>query len=178
MNPFPIFILLLTFVDPALSYEISTERIFEVESHISLPPDPGPNGDAELLGYDVDRSGVRDDIQRYLELRYFDEPKVKAVFYDYASSLLKRISVADKSREYIQDLAKKREPSFLCLSWLDDSSERDYRSEILELRKRVFNTIARYKANMLFHSKLAGTVTTAIDVDTYKSYCVPYGLGN
>lgn len=178
MKLVPIIVFLVTIAEPASSYEITTDRILEVESQVALPPDPGLNGDADLLGYDVDGGGVRDDIQRYLELRYFEEPKLKAVFYDYASALLKRISSASQSEEYIQNLVKEREPSYLCLMGLNNNSERDYRSEIRELKQRVFNTAARYKANMLFDSKLAGTVMTAIDIDAYKSYCAPYGLDN
>lgn len=176
MKVFSIIFLLLTISEPAKSYDLTADRIFEVESQIALPPDPGLNGDAQLLGYDVDGNSIRDDIQRYLEVRYFDEPKLRAVFYDYASYLLNRIVVADQSTEFVQSLAKEREPAYWCLIWLNNNNERDFKSEIRELRKRVFNTIARHKANMIFHSKLAGMSFDAMDLETYRSYCVDYGL--
>lgn len=172
-----IIILLLAIAGPSESYEFTAERILEVESQIYLPPDPGLNGDSQLLGYDSDGNGVRDDIQRYLELRYFDEAELKAVFYDYASYLLNRMHVANESREFIQNLVKEREPSYWCLKWLDNNYERDYKSEIRELRKKVFNTLARNKANMMFNSKLAGMRSNAIDPETYNIYCAKYGLG-
>jgi len=33
---------------------------------VVLPPDPGEAGKATLTGIDVDRDGVRDDLQRYI----------------------------------------------------------------------------------------------------------------
>lgn len=172
-----IIIFLLVFSGAAESYEFTAERILEVESQVYLPPDPGLNGDASLLGYDSDGNGVRDDIQRYLELRYFDELELKVVFYDYASELLNRMHVVNESRETIQNLYRESGNSHWCLIWLNSNSKRDYKSEIRELSKRVFNTLARYKADRMFESKLAGMRISAKNPDTYYIYCDKYGLG-
>jgi hypothetical protein len=171
-----IIILLLVTSGVAESYEFTAERILEVESQLYLPPDLGLNGDAPLLGYDSDGNGVRDDIQRYLKLRYFDEVELKAVFYDYASELLNRIHVVNESRETIQNLYRESGKSHWCLIWLNNNSERDYKLEIRELSKRIFNTLARHKADRVFESKLAGMRISAKDPDKYYIFCENYGL--
>ncbi|MCW9006049.1 MAG: hypothetical protein OQK70_12365 [Gammaproteobacteria bacterium] len=170
-------LLTLTLPISAEAYNAPQQRTLEVESQISLPPDPEENGKANLLGFDVDGDGIRDDIKRYLEIRYFDEPKLKAVFLDYALFYLKTISASNQNKEIIQKIAKEPKPASWCLQWLTDQKERDYKPEKTKLKKRIYNTMERYKANMIFHSKLSGTHFKLQKRDR-ESPCAHYGLGD
>lgn len=37
---------------------------------ITVPPDPGPAGDATVAGIDTDNNGIRDDIDRFIATKY------------------------------------------------------------------------------------------------------------
>jgi len=177
MKVFLLFIFLFSFSLNVGSYEITQERILEIKSQVSLPPDPGLNGETHIPGNDVDGDGMRDDIQRYLEFWYFDEPKLKKLFYHEALSEPNFIAASEQSKEYIQELIKNTDESFWCLSGLSKiNKHRDFDQERKELNRRTLNTVDRFKAYMISNSKLAGTVWTAKDPDTYLSYCRKYGL--
>lgn len=54
---------------------------------INLPPDPGEEGEETLAGVDSDGDGLRDDIQRYIALEYWEEPSLQLALRQYAQSL-------------------------------------------------------------------------------------------
>jgi hypothetical protein len=41
---------------------------------ITVPPDPGPAGDATVAGIDTDANGIRDDIDRFVATKYGTNP--------------------------------------------------------------------------------------------------------
>ncbi len=67
-------------------YEFSDAIVVTVDP-VLLPPDPGEAGKQTLEGIDSDRDGVRDDVQRYIQLTYPDSARTRAGLSQYASSL-------------------------------------------------------------------------------------------
>jgi hypothetical protein len=51
-----------------------------------LPPDPGEAGKQTLVGIDLDKDGVRDDVQRWIGIQYVDSPAVRHSLAKYAQS--------------------------------------------------------------------------------------------
>lgn len=52
-----------------------------------LPPDPGPAGMTTLAGIDSDGDGVRDDVQRYIDLTYLQSAKERAALTQAAIAI-------------------------------------------------------------------------------------------
>jgi hypothetical protein len=63
--------------------------------NLLYPPDPGEAGQATLEGIDSDEDGVRDDIQRYIEVTYPEEPIVRAGLHQFARPLQLALRDAD-----------------------------------------------------------------------------------
>ncbi len=156
---------------------VTPERMLEVESQIALPPDPGPNGDALLVGYDVDGDGIRDDIQRYIEFKYWDEPKLKAVYYDFAHAKLKLLAAAEKDRDTILRHSNDILRVSKCISALNErDNTRDLNDEEKEVESRILNTFERLKASFKANAKLSGIYPGGDLPRTWIKYCEKYGF--
>ncbi|QPJ60770.1 MAG: hypothetical protein G3M70_02240 [Candidatus Nitronauta litoralis] len=73
---------------------------------LDLPPDPGEAGKATLLGIDSDNDGVRDDIQRYIELTYPESAKTRAALRQYAKAANDALENAEDKRTSINNAYK------------------------------------------------------------------------
>ena len=66
------------------------------------PPDPGEAGKETLEGIDSDGDGVRDDIQRYIELTYPNEPAVRDGLRQYSIHLQSALLDAGDEEKAVQ----------------------------------------------------------------------------
>ncbi len=62
-------------IDPAL------------EAKLHLPPDPVEAGKQTVAGVDSDRDGVRDDVQRFIVVKYSSSPRTIAAGLQFAKAL-------------------------------------------------------------------------------------------
>lgn len=53
----------------------STASQAEMINGIVVPPDPGFQKDATLVGIDADANGIRDEIDRWIATKYWDKPQ-------------------------------------------------------------------------------------------------------
>ncbi len=70
---------------------------------VNLPPDPGEAGKATLLGIDSDNDGVRDDIQRWIELNYPNSAKKRAAIGQGAIALNSALANSGNKRNSIKN---------------------------------------------------------------------------
>jgi hypothetical protein len=152
--------------------------MLEVESRVVLPPEPGAAGDVLLNGYDVDGDGMRDDVQRYLEFRYWNEPKLKAAYRDFARARLEVVAFSGESGDSLLPIFQRASKIYRCMSWLTEKgSARDYVDELKDVESRMFNTFDRLAAYYKAQAKMSGIWSyDGTRRDKYDMFCVPYGL--
>ena len=164
-------------VAEAREAEATPQRMLEIESQVTLPPDPGPNGDALLQGYDVDGDGVRDDIQRYVEFRYWDEPMLKAAYYEFVRTRLTFIASADQERATLVRLSDQEGSVYKCMMALTKrDGSRDFIDELRELESKMLNTAERLSAFYRGQAKLSGIYSGGDIPDAYFKHCKKYGF--
>jgi len=135
----------------------------------NLPPDPGEEGKATLEGIDSDNDGVRDDVQRYILITYYDESEeLKAAVLDYAKlsqSMLVDSSDKNKSISHAEQYFGKLK----CLRYHEPINSRAIAQKI---RALSLNTEKRFLANVKNSSHLSGQSFSAgiLGEDLYK-YC-------
>ncbi|MCK6594950.1 MAG: hypothetical protein L6Q33_07100 [Bacteriovoracaceae bacterium] len=88
--------------------------MFVIDSSLEVPmPDPKKNN-ATIAGVDTDNDGIRDDVQRWINEEFGDQPKVKMAMREAA--ILRQqsfLNVDDKNASIL--ISKKRLDSNLCL---------------------------------------------------------------
>jgi hypothetical protein len=123
-----------------------------------LPPDPAQRGKQTLKGIDLDRDGLRDDVQRFIALNWgFSEKAVKALS-GIARNVQKEIELGgDISRDDAYEIAKASGKAVTCYSRSVDEKI-TYSSALKEVIKQVTNTDERARRYRNFDSLLAGRV--------------------
>jgi hypothetical protein len=122
---------------------------------LRYPPDPGEAGKETLEGIDSDSDGVRDDIQRYIEINYADQGQVRSGLRQYARSLQDSLLDASSQSGSVanaHDGMRARE----CLR-VRLGSDLAYDASG-ELRAFALNTESRSRAYILFNGQLGGEV--------------------
>lgn len=155
-----------------------TDSDYYCQTEDPEPPHPGELGKATLLGVDVDRDGVRDDVEIWINDRFSNTPtkdmyNYRMAFKQYASANLKMLrSIRD--RTVILKLVKESFDALDCIESFHITEKKDLKSELKQveevndLRKDVaiqmLNTRDRIKADskideMMHGEGLGGTNT-------------------
>ena len=118
---------------------------------IILPPDPGEAGKKTLEGIDSDSNGVRDDVQRWIEIKYIDSPKSTRETLRHLAAASQRIYTAsdDATRRAVleAELAAVR-----CLTSIRDTTFSH--ETVSALSEQINNTPARMTAHDIFGRSL------------------------
>lgn len=125
-----------------------------------LPPDPGEAGKATLLGIDSDNDGVRDDIQRYIELNYPNSAKTRMALRQYAKATNNALRDANDKRKSINN-SYQMDYAQECLSYIFRETEGNSFSAIKirrALHAEFLNTSERTTKYFEFDEKLGGEV--------------------
>lgn len=101
-----------------------------------LPPDPGEAGKQTLAGIDSDHDGVRDDVQRYIQLEYQSSARTRAALSQYAAGLIDFLQAGSGSAPLADAVH--------CLAYSLPSSEAHLK--MVEIKAIVLNTRARSRA--------------------------------
>ena len=146
----------------------------EIEvSLLNLPPDPGEEGKLTLEGIDSDNDGVRDDIQRWIVLRYPNSEKTRTAFnqvsIDFQNTLL-TANNKDQSIEASRKFLRSRECVYHVLS-ANPSNLTEIKFDLDQLRSVVLNTKLRSDAYMLSDKNFSGQVYRLLPLGGKKDAC-------
>ena len=165
-------------VGNTLSNKVKLNIYWEVDGY-RLPPEPDPKvNNATLLGVDVNKNGVRDDVERWIYKTYH-HPIERGIFMQNARAYQKVIVDPSKAKEtmkYIIEAAhcqaywsmgklrmKKRKLNY---------SLGEFRDIELEIRPIQFNTLDRIIAYHRFNKNLSGGVYgDNLRPDEWKNMC-------
>lgn len=166
--------------DAAILVTGEAQRLIVIlEDNIGLPKDPGEAGKATLEGIDSDNDGVRDDIQRYIALKFTDSAKFKALMTQHAKTMQSAILVADDKALSIE-VAHEGSKDFACgryIKWVVEPENRPYRRRVVsEQDAYILNTMERSRAYIKYNSHLGGQIfkglePSRIDKTPLKKYC-------
>jgi hypothetical protein len=119
------------------------------------PPDPGEAGKQTLEGIDSDGDGVRDDIQRYIELKHPEAPLTRAALRQYVLPLQAALLDADSEEAALQhdETLSRADDCLIALIGFKDQVEA--RNALLA---EALNTEERSRAYILYDRQLGGRV--------------------
>lgn len=70
-------------------------------------------------GIDANSNGVRDDIERYINLKYGNNPEFVSVYMQYAQELRRKLTLASDDREVYRRASHKVSRQMVCTSKID-----------------------------------------------------------
>ena len=70
-------------------------------------------------GIDANSNGVRDDIERYINLKYGNNPEFVSVYMQYAKELRRELTLASDDREVYRRASHKVSRQMVCTSKID-----------------------------------------------------------
>ena len=129
-----------------------------IPQHLAqLPPDPGPAGMLTIEGIDVDKDGIRDDVQRFIAENWGESPRAVRVLTMIAANKLMQVRVGgDLGREETQKLAPKIMSAVRCYVLATPELEDKHAMELVSIR--VTNTEERVRRAHAFNYQLAHQV--------------------
>ncbi len=141
----------------------------EIVKDVELPPDPGVAGKQTLLGIDSDNDGVRDDVQRYIFIRYPNDKKLRLALTEIAKNyqeLLPDSADPDAAYTHVTKLHRSR----ACLYYIQGGVRNAI--DILDgLHAEILNTKERSVRYLGFSNSLAGKTSSIPQYDERKSCC-------
>lgn len=81
-----------------------------------LPPDPGAEADKTVQGIDVNKNGIRDDVELAIFNKYPNSAKTRAVLLQYAFALQMEFTQPMLSTEIVTKVATERGRADTCLA--------------------------------------------------------------
>lgn len=136
-------------------------------SYQGFPPDPGEAGKTTIAGVDSDNDGVRDDIQRFIVLKYGDSQKTKLVLKQTAIAL-QNILVNSSDSAVAQENAERLSRAIECSHYISPDNAADINDQ---LRGEFLNTVERSRAYLAFDAMLSGKIVRVKKSSEYKSSC-------
>lgn len=140
-------------------------------SGMSLPPDPGEAGKVTLEGIDSNSDGVRDDIERYIELSFPQSETMREASFDVVRVVARALADAgDKASSLLHADAFGK--AYVCANWAAESMA-GFEDGYFPLRRtqaEFVNTRARNDAYLQFHADIAWTTSKPVS-DPASSNC-------
>lgn len=131
----------------------------------TLPPDPGELGKLTIEGIDSDSDGVRDDLQRYIAIKYQSSEKLRRIMTEMAKADQDFIkNHTDKT--LVLEVVEQRNKHISCLYYIDPNTASKH---LQELERLQLNTNARTLAYIKANAMLSGMTFEAV-IDA-KSQC-------
>ena len=138
-----------------------------------LPPDPGEAGKATLLGIDSDNDGVRDDIQRYIELNYTNSAKTRMALRQFSKAMNDALANAGDKRASINNAYKTGyapECLFHIYRELEGTARPAYKIND-QLLAEFLNTQDRSTTYLNYNSQLGGEVFSSTPLKFQSRSC-------
>ncbi|MGI9273476.1 MAG: hypothetical protein ACR2PT_01275 [Endozoicomonas sp.] len=124
-----------------------------------LPPDPGEAGLVGLDGIDSDQDGVRDDVQRFIEVEMPVSEVIRKAIRELAVISQKELTNA-YNKEMVLAMGAESEAAVDCFLYRTDG---DPENNLERLQARLFNTLERLKAWSKVNSYFSGMTFTVPD---------------
>jgi hypothetical protein len=131
---------------------------------IALAP-PGDAGEATLEGIDSDNDGVRDDVQRYIELTVPDSARHREALRSVARVIQRELLAQTKEDSIQAAIAGVR--AIECLSYLGVRKQNRWK----EVQALMLNTEARLLAMEAHNDRITGQVFTSLPDSLKRSAC-------
>lgn len=142
----------LAFADPGsvrvkrLPAKITVETVPMILSPEKIPADPGEAGRATVAGVDLNRNGIRDDVERWIAQTFPKCARFRAALAQVALSVQRKIATAEVTEEIAKDLATEEGSATACFAVESESCESASIEKFIELSVRLQNTPERGKA--------------------------------
>ena len=134
-----------------------------------LPPDPGEAGMKTLDGVDSDHDGVRDDIQRWIAIKFKDSEKKRAALRQLAIAMQQELRSVDDRIQSQQDSIRTLK-AVDCMSGIfEESNQGD--QVLRELESLAYNTAERSQAAIKVDKNFDGQEYRSTPVDQATSAC-------
>jgi hypothetical protein len=121
----------------------------------NLPPDPGIEEDKTVQGIDVNKNGIRDDVELAIFKEYPNSAKTRAVLLQYALALQMEVSQPIVNKETVTAVVSEQSRAYDCIG--DSVPQKDIQKFYDEtdvitkfVKTRQFNTQARRTARNNF----------------------------
>lgn len=124
-------------------------------SNVVLPPDPGEAGKATVKGIDSDGDGLRDDIQRFIALKYPDSELVRAILSVRAKSFQAKIVDANDEALSIKNTQESMRMANCSehVAWKKNIEIRDWFDMEREIQAEVNNTDQRIRNYIIYNGQ-------------------------
>ncbi|MFA5083894.1 MAG: hypothetical protein WC475_00705 [Candidatus Paceibacterota bacterium] len=125
----------------------------------NLPPDPGADADKTVQGADVNRNGIRDDVELAIFREYSDSAKTRAVLLQYALVLQMEATQKIVNTETVTEVVREQSRAYYCVGKILSRADMDeYIKESNKLRlfvsERQRNTLERQNTRKDFVEKI------------------------
>ena len=125
----------------------------------NLPPAPGAQGDSTVQGVDINKNGIRDDVELAIFREYPNSAKIRAVLLQYALALQMEVTQKVVNRETVTAAIQEKARASSCIGKPFSSlGSVEFLRKIDSLRffieKLQFNTTMRSQAEENFYEKL------------------------
>lgn len=134
-----------------------------------LPPDPGEAGKVTLEGIDSNHNGLRDDVERYIAIKYQNSAKTRAVLTQYAVATQAALEDASDKTKSIHN-AETTDRAIECDAYIQGSAEASAKLE-KDLDSVIMNTDARATAYLNYSEQSGTQVALATPYDQRASSC-------
>lgn len=121
----------------------------------NLPPDPGTEADKTVQGIDVNKNGIRDDVELAVFKEYPNSAKTRAVLLQYALSLQMETTQPFVDTIIATEVVREQSRGFVCIGDIvprENSKNFDEETNLLTkfIDDRQFNTKERKDARNIF----------------------------
>lgn len=130
-----------------------------------LPPDPGEEGKKTLAGIDSDNDGVRDDVQRWIELNARDSARYREALKQ-KSIALQRALLAKTKDESIQ-AANAQMRVVECIDYIGKLKDKRWG----KLTEIILNTKERNAAYDMHQRRIDGQIFHGVQWDQSRTSC-------
>lgn len=120
--------------------------------------DPGEEGKKTLLGIDADNDGVRDDVQVWIDNKFFGNDNLRKSFRQIARSIQKEFSLLKENKSTIAATHEKLN-SYKCLiSFLGDTKPKAKKEIYDSIDPIIYNTKTRVQAALKISQQFNGEI--------------------
>lgn len=123
----------------------------------NLPPDPGEEADKTIAGVDVNKNGIRDDVELAIFREYPNSAKTRAALLQYAFALQRGISRENINTVLATEISREVSRGSYCIGLInrDDADHFNKYVQLTEFaRSLVFNTQDREEGENSFFEKV------------------------
>ncbi len=133
----------------------------------NLVSDPGDANNQTVIGIDSDSNGIRDDVQRFIDINYWDDLIGKVILENSAVSLQNILQAPNSNQTVVNEMGSLLKVS-RCFRSTHQMSASDIEAEFYSV---VLNTVDRLLAWSQAQTQMKGVSAEWVDPDNYHAQC-------